>query len=109
DWNDGREIIALPAEEFGKKVTYPDGFWLSGTMLFVGVALVSGLIAFTSRKAIITIEGYNKPKGSRQLQLWGYVVTGIGVSISAMNPVVGPLIFVPGIASLVVSIQQLPD
>jgi hypothetical protein len=105
-WNDKLAEIEYPSEEFGHEVTYPDGFWFYGGGLFVAVSIAAGLLAFVVRNAVITLDGYNNPKGSRQLQIWGYAITGFGVPCSFLNPNLGPIVFIVGLACLVVSIQQ---
>jgi hypothetical protein len=105
-WSGELSVIEYPAQEFGQSVSYPQGFWLRGASLFVAAAISGALLAFAVRNAVITVEGYDKPKGSKQLQLWGYAITGFGVSCSALIPMFGPLVFVVGLACLVVSIQQ---
>ena len=106
EWNGQRSEIEFPAEEFHRHVAYPNGFWLYGSGMFITVAIAGALLAFAVRNAVITVEGYDKPKGSKQLQLWGYAITGFGVSCSALIPMFGPLVFIVGLACLVVSIQQ---
>ena len=105
-WDDKLAEIVYPAEEFGHEVTYPDGFWFYGAGLFVAVSIAAGLLAFVVRNAVVTLDGYNNPKGSRQLQSWGYAITGFGVPCSFLNPNLGPIVFIIGLACLVVSIQQ---
>jgi hypothetical protein len=105
-WNDKLAEIEYPADEFGHEVNYPDGFWFSGWGLFVAVSISAGLLAFVVRNAVITLDGYNNPKGSRQLRIWGYAITGFGVPCSFLSPNLGPIVFIVGVACLVVSIQQ---
>jgi len=105
-WNDKLAEIEYAAEELRYEVTYPDGFWFYGGGLFVAVSIAAGLLAFVVRNAVITLDGYNNPKGSRQLQIWGYAITGFGVPCSFLNPNLGPIVFIVGLACLVVSIQQ---
>lgn len=108
-WNDKLAEIEYPAEEFGKNVTYPQGFWVYGGGLFVAVSIAAGLLAFVVRNAVVSLESYNKPKGSLQLQIWGYAITGFGVPCSFLNPNLGPIVLIVGLACLVVSIQQKTD
>jgi hypothetical protein len=105
-WAGELSVIEYPAHEFGQSVSYPHGFWLRGASLFVAAAISGALLAFAVRNAVITVDGYDKPKGSKQLQVWGYAITGFGFSCSALIPMFGPLIFIVGLACLVVSIQQ---
>jgi len=105
-WNDNLAEIEYPAEEFGQEVTFPDGFWFYGGGLFVAVSTAAGLLAFVVRNAVITLDDYNNPKGSRQLRSWGYAITGFGVPCSFLSPNLGPIVFIVGLACLVVSIQQ---
>lgn len=109
-WNDKLSEVAYPAEEFGQAVTYPEGFWFEGLLLFTAVAASAGLLSLAVRRLIITVDGYNNPRGSLQLRIWGYTITGFGAAISSLNPFLGPLVFIAGLAFLVVSIQQkCPD
>lgn len=102
--------IEYPAEEFGKAVTYPEGFWLEGSLLFMAVAASASLLSLAVRRLVITVDGYNHPRASLQLRIWGYTITGFGVAFSSLNPFLGPLLFISGLACLVVSIQQkCPD
>ncbi len=105
-WSGELSVIEYPAQEFGQSVSYPQGFWLRGASLFVAAAISGALLAFAVRTAVITVDGYDDPKGSKQLQVWGYAITGIGVSCSSLIPMFGPLVFIVGLACLVVSIQQ---
>jgi hypothetical protein len=109
-WKDKQSEVAYPAEEFGQVVTYQEGFWLEGSLLFIAVTATAGLLSLAVRRLIITVDGYDKPKGSLQLRIWGYTITGFGVAFSSLNPFLGPLVFIAGLACLVVSIQQkCPD
>jgi hypothetical protein len=105
-WAGELSVIEYPAHEFGQSVSYPQGFWLRGAGLFAAASISGGLLAFAVRTAVITVDGYDKPKGSMQLQVWGYAITGFGVSCSSLIPMFGPLVFIVGLACLVVSIQQ---
>ena len=105
-WKDRLALIAYPAEDFGRPVTYPEGFWLEGALLFVIVSASASLLSMAVRRVIVTIDGYDNPKGSRQLRIWGYLITGFGVASMFINPSMGTLIFITGMSCLVVSIQQ---
>ena len=110
EWNGQRSEIEFPAEEFDQYVTYPNGFWLYGVGLFILVVLAGAFLSLVVRNAVITVDGYDKPKGSLQLRIWGFTITGFGVAFSSLNPFLGPLVFIAGLACLVVSIQQkCPD
>jgi hypothetical protein len=105
-WSGELSVIEFPAQEFGQSVSYPQGFWLRGASLFVAAAISGALLAFAVRNAVITVDGYDNPKGSKQLRVWGYAITGFGLSCSSLIPMFGPLVFIVGLACLVVSIQQ---
>lgn len=106
EWAGKLAEIEYPAQEFGRDITYPDGFWLCGTGLFIAVTIAGGLFALFVRNAVITLDGYDKPRGSVWLQIWGFAITGLGVAFSSLNPSLGPLVFLVGLACLVVSFQQ---
>lgn len=105
-WKDTQSEIAYPAEEFGRPVAYPEGFWLEGALLFVLVTASASLLSLAVRRVIVTVNGYDNPKGSVQLQFWGHLITGFGVAAMFINPSLGTLVFITGLACLVVSIQQ---
>lgn len=98
--------IEYPAQEFGRDITYPDGFWLYGAGLFIAVTVTGGVLALSVRNVVITLDGYDKPRGSVRLQIWGFAITGLGVAFSSLNLTLGPLVFMVGLACLVVSFQQ---
>lgn len=106
EWVGRLSEIEYPAHEFGKVVTYPEGFWFTGATLFFAVTFAGGFLAFCVRNAVITVEGYGNPRGSMRLQIIGFAVTGIGVAFSSLNPGLGPLVFISGLACLIVSFQQ---
>lgn len=106
EWVGQLSEIEYPANEFGKAVTYPEGFWLYGTELGLAVTAGGALLAFFVRNAVITVEGFDKPRGSMRLQVCGFVITGFGVAFSSLNPGLGPLVFISGLACLVISFQQ---
>ena len=98
--------IEYPAQEFGREVTFPDSLLIHGAMLFFAVTITGGFMALAVRNAVITVDGYDKPRGSLRLQIWGFVITGLGVAFSSLNPSLGPLVFMVGLACLVVAFQQ---
>ena len=106
EWAGKLAEIEYPAQEFGREVTYPDGFWVYGAGLFLAVTITGGFMALAVRNAVITVDGYDKPRGSLRLQIWGFVITGLGVAFSSLNPSLGPLVFMVGLACLVVAFQQ---
>ena len=106
EWNGQRSELEYPAQEFGRSVSFPQGFWLYGTGLFFIVTIAGGLLALVVRNAVLTFEGFDNPRGSIRLQTSGFTITGLGVSFSSLNPVLGPLVFMVGLACLVVSFQQ---
>ena len=110
EWVGKLSEIEYPAEEFGLDVTFPDGFWLDGILLFFGVTIAGSLLSLCARNAVVTVDGYQSPTGSKRLQILAHLITGLGVACSSLNPALGPLVFVVGLACLVVSIQQkCPD
>jgi hypothetical protein len=106
EWAGKLGEIEYPAQEFGRDATYPEGFWLYGAGLFIVVTIMGGLLALSVRNAVITVDGYDKPRGSLRLQIWGFAITGLGIAFSSLNPNLGPLVFMVGLACLVVSFQQ---
>jgi hypothetical protein len=108
DWKNRLEVLEFPHEEFGQKVTYPSGFWLEGAFLGVSVSLVSMLFAHTIRRVIITLEGFHQPIGSAAFVAVGYLITGLGVSLTILTPSLGSLVYIPGIACIVLSLRQVP-
>ena len=109
DWKNRLELFEFPHEEFGKKVTYPSGFWLEGAFLGVSVALLSILFVHAIRLAIITLDGFDHPIGPVTLIVVGYLITGLGVSMTILEPSLGSLIYIPGIACIVLSLRQSPE
>jgi hypothetical protein len=107
-WGGELSVIEYPSQELGQAVIYPQDFWPRGIALFFSVAISGSVLAFAVRNAVVTVDGYDKPKGSIRLQIWGYSITGFGVSCSSLIPLFGPLIFIIGLACLVVSIHQKP-
>jgi hypothetical protein len=106
EWVSKLSEIEYPAEEFGLDVTYPDGFWLDGILLFFGVTIAGSLLSLCVRNAVVTVDGYQRPTGLIRLQIVAHLVTGLGVACSSLNPAIGPLVFMVGLACLVVSLQQ---
>jgi hypothetical protein len=106
DWVSKLASIEYPAEEFGLDVKYPEGFWIYGTGLFIAITISGSLLSLAVRRAVITVDGYDRPTGSIQLQSWAHLVTGLGVALSSLNPAIGPLVFMVGLGCLVVSLQQ---
>ncbi len=109
-WKDRQSEIVYPAEEFGRAATYPEGFWLEGVLLFLATTASAGLLSLAVRRVIVTIDGYDSPRGSLQLQFWGHLITGFGVACMFINASMGTLVFITGVSCLVLSIQQkCPD
>ena len=106
EWVGNLSAIEYPSEEFGLAVIYPEGFWLKGTGLFFAVAIAGSLFSLSVRNAVVTFDGYDNPRGSLRLQIFAHIITGLGVAFSALNPPLGPLVFMVGLGCLVVSLQQ---
>ena len=106
EWVSKLADIEYPAEEFGLAVKYPEGFWIYGTGMFIAVAISGSLLSLFARRAVIRVDGYDRPTGSMKLQIWAHLIAGLGVACSSLNPALGPLVFMIGLGCFVISIQQ---